>query len=117
MPCCADVVQRALSCRGRCVGHQPPPRFHASGVTEALGRCYTVSPSAGGSQSRPSSASGNKGKGKGKGRADYKVIGKGKGHADPPAEPMDRDGDDDADDGEDAAGDSAGADLPAWGGF
>ena len=91
--------------------------FTCQALTEALGRCYTASPSAGGSQSGPSSASGDKGKGKGKGRADYKVIGKGKGSADPPVELMDEDSDDDADDGEDAAGDSAGADSPAWGGF
>ena len=91
--------------------------FTRQALTEALGRCYTASPSARGSQSGPSSASGDKGKGKGKGRADYKVVGKRKGRADPPAEPMDKDGDDDADDGEDAAGDSAGAESPAWGGF
>ena len=89
--------------------------FTCQALTEALGRCYTTSPSAGGSQSRPSSASSDKGKGKG--RADDEVIGKGKGRADPPAEPMDEDGKDDADDGEDAAGDSNGADMPAWGGF
>ena len=91
--------------------------FTRQALTEALGRCYTASPNAGGSQSGPSSASGDKGKGKGKGRADDKVVGKGKGRADPPAELMDEDGDDDADDGEDAAGDSDGADAPAWGGF
>ena len=91
--------------------------FTRQALTKALGQCYTASPSARGSQSGPSSASGDKVKGKGKGRADYKVIGKGKGRADPPAEPMDKDGKDDADDGEDAAGDSDGADMPAWGGF
>ena len=89
--------------------------FTCQALTEVLGRCYTTSPSAGGSQSGPSSSSGDKGKGKG--RTNNEVIGKGKSCADPPAEPMDEDGEDNADNGEDAAGDSDGADAPAWGGF
>ena len=40
--------------------------FTHQALTEALGQCYTASPSAGGSQSGPSSASSNKGKGKGR---------------------------------------------------
>ena len=89
--------------------------FMCQALTESLGRCYTASPSAGGSQSEPSSSGGDKGKGKGKGKghANDEVIGKGKGRADPPVELMDEDSEDDADDGKGAAGDSDGADSPA----